>query len=212
MFLLNRFPAISLQSTMPSDGDQCRPLEVVTGGAYSRRQIDRELSYFVAPGTPVLVHDPKVKGSQFQPKASWWVARGMHREQIILWSPFTHATRKSKSYTAFKLARGLSYQRFLSLEPTPPSRRQRQLPADFNEAVVIKMQRLPEDLVDRSQHPITGQQPLIAVQHAVEQYDEQHNSRLTQLESRGSVTVFGEFGEQLTLDKTNGELYDQSGE
>ena len=212
MFLLNRFPAISLQSTMPSDGDQCRPLEVVTGGAYSRRQIDRELSYFVAPGTPVLVHDPKVKGSQFQPKASWWVARGMHREQIILWSPFTHATRKSKSYTAFKLARGLSYQRFLSLEPEPPSRRQRQLPTDFNEAVTIKMQRLPEDLVDRSQHPITGQQPLIAVQHAVEQYDEHYNSRLTQLESGGSVTVFGEFGEQLTLDKTNGELYDQSGE
>ena len=46
----------------------------------------------------------------------------------------------------------------------------------------------------------------------MEQYDEQHNSRLTQLESRGSVTVFGEFGEQLTLDKPNGELYDQSGE
>ena len=74
------------------------------------------------------------------------------------------------------------------------------------------MQRLPEDLVDRSQHPITGQQPLIAVQHAVEQYDEHYNSRLMQLESGGSVTVFGEFGEQLTLDKTNGELYDQSGE
>ena len=84
VFLLNRFPILSQLSTMPADGDQARPLEVVTAGAYSRRQIDRELSYFAAVGTPVLVHDPKVKGNQLTPKASWWVVRGMYREQLVL--------------------------------------------------------------------------------------------------------------------------------
>jgi hypothetical protein len=81
VFLLCRFPILSQLSTMPADGDQFRPLEVVTGGAYSRRQIDRELSYFMTPGSPVLVHDPAVKGSQFQPKSSWWVVKGMYRLQ-----------------------------------------------------------------------------------------------------------------------------------
>ena len=84
VFLLCRFPILSQLSTMPTDGDQFRPLEVVTGGAYSRRQIDRELSYFMTLGSPVLVHDPAVKGSQFQPKSSWWVVRGMYREQLVL--------------------------------------------------------------------------------------------------------------------------------
>ena len=137
VLLLNRFPILSQLSTMPADGDQARPLEVVTKGQYSRRQIDRELSYFVAVGTPVLVHDPQVKGSQLTPKSSWWVVQGMYREQLVLWSPFTdsltHAVRKSKSYTAFKLARGLSYNKFLSLNEAPPSKRQTQIPTDFDE-------------------------------------------------------------------------------
>jgi site-specific DNA-cytosine methylase len=204
VFLLNRFPILSQLSTMPADGDQARPLELVTAGAYSRRQIDRELSYFVAVGTPVLVHDPKVKGSQLQPKASWWVVRGMYREQLILWSPFTHAIRKSKSYTAFKLVRGLSYQRFLSLNEAPATKRQKQIPADFNEKLVIKMQRLPESLREKVQQISYGTAPIVTVQQSV------HN--LKSEESGGSVTVIDELGQQMTLDKTNGELYDAEGD
>ena len=70
VFLLNGFPILSQLNTMPADGDQARSLERVTDGAYSRRRIDPELSCFLQPGTPVLVHDPKVKGSQLTPKSS----------------------------------------------------------------------------------------------------------------------------------------------
>jgi hypothetical protein len=207
VFLLNRFPILSQMNTMPADGDQARPLERVTDGAYSRRQIDRELSYFLQPGTPVLVHDPKVKGSQLTPKSSWWVVRGMHREQLILWSPFTHAVRKSKSYTAFKLARGLSYQKFLSLQEAPQSERQTQIPTDLNEKFVIKMRRLPDSMLSAAQKLNEGSTPLVTVHQAVESAQEVESG-----ESRGSVTVFDELGCQLTLDKESGELYNDDGE
>ena len=207
VFLLNRFPILSQMNTMPADGDQARPLERVTDGAYSRRQIDRELSYFIQPGTPVLVHDPKVKGSQFTPKSSWWVVQGMHREQLVLWSPFTHAVRKSKSYTAFKLARGLSYQKFLSLSEAPQSKRQKQIPVDLTEKFVIKMQRLPESMQPSAQRSSYGTTPLVTVHQAVDAMKQDNSS-----ESRGSVTVFDELGCQLTLDKESGDLYNADGE
>ena len=70
VFLLNRFPILSQLSTMPADDDQARPLEVVTKDQHSRRQIDRELSYIVAVGTPMLVHDPQAKGTHLTPKSS----------------------------------------------------------------------------------------------------------------------------------------------
>ena len=45
-FLLLRFPTIAADTTASIDGDTARPLEKLMMGAYSRRQIDRELSYF----------------------------------------------------------------------------------------------------------------------------------------------------------------------
>ena len=51
-FLLNRFPVSSDLVSVPIDGDRARPLEILTSGFYTRRQIDRELSYFVPLGTP----------------------------------------------------------------------------------------------------------------------------------------------------------------
>jgi site-specific DNA-cytosine methylase len=60
-FLLNRFPVTSQNVSVPMDGDRARPLEIYTRGGYSRRQIDRELSYFVGLGTPCLVQT-KEKG------------------------------------------------------------------------------------------------------------------------------------------------------
>ena len=51
-FLLNRFPVSSDLVSVPIDGNRARPLEILTKGFYSRRQIDRELSYFVPLGTP----------------------------------------------------------------------------------------------------------------------------------------------------------------
>jgi len=95
-FLLNRFPVLSQLSTMPKDGDQARPIEVLTNGLHSRRKCDREISYFLAPGTSVLCHDPSVKGSQLKAKSTWKVAIGMQDEQAVLWSPYTRMTSRSK--------------------------------------------------------------------------------------------------------------------
>ena len=66
-FLLDRFPVTSQEVSVPVDGDRARPLEIYTRGGYSRRQIDRELSYFVGLGTPCLVQT-KEKGSSLDPK------------------------------------------------------------------------------------------------------------------------------------------------
>ena len=108
---------ICTSCSMPKDGDQARPIEVLTNGLQSRRQCDREISYFLAPGTPVLCHDPSVKGSQLKAKSTWKVAVGMQDEQAVLWSPYTRMTSRSKSWTAFKLESGLSYTKFLKLQP-----------------------------------------------------------------------------------------------
>ena len=165
-FLLNRFPVLSQLSTMPKDGDQARPIEVLTNGLHSRRQCDREISYFLAPGTPVLCHDPSVKGSQLKAKSTWKVATGMQDEQVVLWSPYTRMSSRSKSWTAFKLESGMSYTKFLRLQPEPQSKRQAQIASDLDEHVVIK---LPEfaDMNISSTMPSSGQ-PLITVKHSIE--------------------------------------------
>ena len=71
---------------MPKDGDQARPIEVLTNGLQSRRQCDRGISYFLAPGVPVLCHDPSVKGGQLEAKSTWEVTIGMQDEHAVLWT------------------------------------------------------------------------------------------------------------------------------
>jgi hypothetical protein len=48
-FLLNRFALA--RDAKSSDGDAARPVEKLTDGHYSRRRIDKELSYYIGPGT-----------------------------------------------------------------------------------------------------------------------------------------------------------------
>ena len=62
-------PSASASHEQSLDGDKTRPLEIVTVGQYSRRQIDGELSYYVPGGTPCLVHDTEALGSTIGPKA-----------------------------------------------------------------------------------------------------------------------------------------------
>ena len=71
--------------SVPLGGDQARPLELITGGFYSRRQIDRELSYYIHIGTPALVHNNKAKGSTLGPKSQWGVAVGMHQRESYIY-------------------------------------------------------------------------------------------------------------------------------
>ena len=108
VWLLNRFPVTSQLAALPRDGDRMRPLEAYSRGAYSRRQFDRELSYFVAPGTPCLVQT-EAKDSHVGPKTRWGVATQMCREQVIFTCPHIHSTFRSKSFAAFKLQNELNY-------------------------------------------------------------------------------------------------------
>ena len=128
--LLNRLPPISSGYNIPLDGDRARPLEIATNFQYSRRQIDRELSYYVPVGTPCLVHDTLAKGSSLAPKVRWGIASGMYRETVKFRCPFVHSTFHSKSYTAYKLRQGLSYTTFLGLKPVGSKRRGLVLPGD----------------------------------------------------------------------------------
>ena len=99
-FLLNRFPVTSDSVSVPMDGDSARPIEMLTRGYYSRRTIDRELSYYIPTGTPCLVHDPSVAGSSLAPKVRWGIARGMYREQVIFMDPYSEVRFRSKGNTA----------------------------------------------------------------------------------------------------------------
>ena len=101
-FLLDRFPVTSQEVSVPMDGDRARPLEIYTRGGYSRRQIDRELSYFVGLGTPCLVQT-KEKGSSLDPKTRWGICIGMYRDQVCFMCPYTKSEFRSKSFAAFCL-------------------------------------------------------------------------------------------------------------
>ena len=211
-FLLNRFPVLSQLATMPKDGDQARPIEVLTNGMQSRRQCDREISYFLAPGTPVLCHDPSVKGSQLKAKSTWKVALGMQDEQAVLWSPYTRMTSRSKSWTAFKLESGMSYTKFLNLQPEPQSKRQAQIASDLCEKIVIKLPNFSDMNISSAQRPSSGH-PLMAVKQSIESqpnlptvtYGMDKDTSPTEL--GGSVVVQNEKGKTMKTDLSNGQLY-----
>ena len=125
-WLLNRFPAVSAVSRDPVDGDVIRPLEALTMGWYSRSMINSELCKFVLPGTLVLKHDI-ADGSALIPKSQWAVARGMLRQQLIVYSPFTRQESKITSYTVIKGGRGehwrdrmgVNYSSAMACKPLP---------------------------------------------------------------------------------------------
>ena len=130
-FLLNRFPIASTTNNVPLDGDRPRPLELLTDSWYSRRQIDRELEYYVPCGTPCLVHCHKAKGSTLGPKARWGIASGMHRETCHFVCPFTKAPLfRSKSFVAYKLERGTNFAQFLGLRSLTSTLKSLVLPED----------------------------------------------------------------------------------
>ena len=129
-WLLNRFPVASDDVAIPMDGDRSRPLEMITRGYYSRRQIDRELGYYCAVGTPCLVHNAKVKGSSLEPKVRWGIAMGMYREQVWFMCPFSKSRFKSKSYSAYRLKEGMNWSQFLGLGPIANTKKAMALPED----------------------------------------------------------------------------------
>jgi hypothetical protein len=95
-FLLNRY-ALSHDS-LSSDGDAPRPLERLTGGRYSRRRVDKELGYYLGPGTLALVHDNRVKGAHLGAKTRFGVACGMEGDIVLFKCPYNKRIFRSKSY------------------------------------------------------------------------------------------------------------------
>ena len=186
-FLLNRFPVTTDTCNIPIDGDRARPLEVLTRGFYSRRQIDRELGYYVSVGTPCLVHDPEVKGSSVQPKVRWGIAKGMYREQVWFMDPYSKSKFKSKSYSAYTLRDGSIWSVFLGLGEIQSTRKQMALPEDQHQPMGILIE-LPEHLLNvdwRYNKP-----------KVVDDRDTK--------EKKESVTIVDEVGRQLLSDMDNG--------
>lgn len=150
-FLLNRFPNLATEVSAPIDGDQALPLEILSRGKYSRRQIYRELSYFTQVGTPALVHNPRIKGSTLAPKVRWGIAWGMYREQVVWRCPFTKSTFRSKSFTAFDLQQGMNYAQFLGLPEMESTRKSLALPSDCRDKVDVQL--LPASQISRPGTP-----------------------------------------------------------
>ena len=129
-FLLNRMPHASSSMAMPLDGDVASPLEHFTAGSYSRKQVRRELDYYVATGTPCLVHCTNALGSTLGPKVRWGIACGMLRESVQFVCPFTKSTFRSKSFNAYKLQSGMNYAQFLGLKSLLSTKKALMLPED----------------------------------------------------------------------------------
>ena len=140
-FLLNRFPVSSDLVSVPIDGDRARPLEILTKGFYSRRQIDRELSYFVPLGTPCLVQTTE-KGSSLKPKTRWGIAVGCYREQPIFWCPHNKTTFRSKSFAALTLREGLNFMTFLGLKQMEPSQASMSIQDDLKQRIDVVLQEV----------------------------------------------------------------------
>ena len=195
-WLLNRFPTVSATAPelLPPDGDQARPLEIISGGCYSRRQIDRELSYYIPLGTPALVHDVKAKGSQLGPKSMWGVAVGMYRESILFWIPHTDSIRQTKSFTAFKLRQGLNYAQFLNLPAIPTTQRSAAIAQDFDEVVTVKLPQM-KHLVPDMGPPI--QQVKSTIENFTVGIPEVRVRKPNNNELKGTVTVLSHGNEVL---------------
>ena len=154
VFLLNRFPTTTLSAANSLDGDRPRPLEIYSRFNYSRRQIDRELSYYLAPGTPALVQT-KEKGSSVAPKTRWGVAIAMYRDQVKFMCPHVLSEFRSKSFAAFRLKDGLNYLQFLGLPEVPTARGRVSVPTHFKEKVVVQLPAHNQEPVKKVERPIT---------------------------------------------------------
>ena len=136
----------------------------------------------------------------------------MQDEQAVLWSPYTRMTSRSKAWTAFKLESGLSYTKFLKLQPGLQSKRQAQIASDLCEKVVIKLPEFSDMNISSAQRQLSGQ-PLIAVKQSIESqpnlltvaYGVDKDASPTEL--GGSVVVQNEKGKEMKTDLTNGQLY-----
>jgi hypothetical protein len=200
LFLLNRFPVVSSDVAVSLDGDMARPLELLTRFCYSRRQIDRELSYYVPVGTPCLVHDHRIKGSALRPKTRWGIACGMYREQVWFYCPFTKSKWRSKSYSAYRLKSGVNPWQFLKLPEPKSSRKAMDIPSDINDQnYEIKLRQPQTDTMFNFIEVQPRPEPITDFMEHLEDDPKQ--------ESGGSIRVVDHENRLLEIDQDDGEMY-----
>ena len=150
-FLMNRSPTYRSAQNISDHGDGSSPIELYTNEAYGRSQVYSDLSYYIQVGTPCLVYEKDVKGSSLQPKSTWRIAWGMDGSTPVFRHPTTHHTKRSKSFTAFRLREGLNYAQFLGLGNIPSTRASAKIPQDYEKAdgyiVDLGPLKLPKDKV-----------------------------------------------------------------
>ena len=204
-WLLNRFPVESMSANIPIDGDRSRPLEDFTGGQTSRRSIDRQLSYYVAPGTPCLVHDISVKGSDIATKTRWMVAKAMFNEQVIFWCPKTRAEVKTKSYTAFRMRPGVHWTQVVGVEMPEQTKRSLLLSTDMTEKISIQLHQ-PNMSDGPTQTHHLGP-PVKSIKHTAPDIPAPivTQSKL-RAGSKGSVEIKNSLGQALITDDDTGAL------
>jgi hypothetical protein len=213
-WLLARFPPQSHSASCPPDGDRQLPLEMITRGKVSRRMIYNQLYYFLNIGTPALVHDATIAGSRLPTqdvdaglvadcKSRWMVAYGMYRDQVVFWDPRTNDTCRSKSYTAFKLRKGMNFAQMLGCKMPNATAKSRPLPGDLTERVIV---HLPDIRQMDPMAPNTNGDPVQKVIHKsntpaprVEQTPPQDNG--------GSVVIRDADGNTLDTDTETGWVY-----
>jgi hypothetical protein len=172
----------------------------LTRGCYSRRQIDRELSYYVGVGTPCLVHDARVKGSALAPKTRWGIACGMYREQVWFICPFTGSKWKSKSYSAYRLKSGVNPWQFLRLPQPESSRKSMAIPSDVNTSEDVVYLRDPKVDVE---YKFVDCSPRFPPSHPGANLSDEERTQ----ESGGSLHVRSHDGRLLSVDKEDGEMF-----
>jgi hypothetical protein len=204
-FLLNRLPVTTDSASTPLDGDSPRPYEVFTKFYYSRRQIDRELSYFIPVGTPALIQTD-ADGAHLAPKTRWGIAINMYREQVTFMCPYTLAQFRSKSFAAFELKDGMNFRQFLNMKPMNSSRRSAQIPSDFDEVITVDLKLVREQYenTDKTHYEPAIKKVKIAgdmKNTQLEVYTEKPSEEL-----RGSVQVIGPEGKQLINEPRQGYM------
>ena len=209
-FVLARLPNLASDVNESIDGDRASPIEIATQGRHSRRQVLRELSYYIPPGTVALVHEPKVKGSQLKEKVRYGIAWGMYREQVVFRCPIVASTFRSKSYMALEMAEGLNCYQFLGLPAKMTTRRKLRVKGDEKAKVDIQLPKAKKPLM-------LPQLPVVSLQAAGEagvlQQEIERSERTkarsdsaTTHELGGSVKVYDSDGKELKLDKEKGQV------
>ena len=105
---------ITAKNVKTRDGDGACPTELITNGNISRRMCRRYLSACVRIGSPCLVYDAKILGSDIiHTKLGWMVAMGSDRSMTIFMDPECPRVRvRSRSFIEHDLKQGENYLSF----------------------------------------------------------------------------------------------------